>query len=534
MPDNNSAKLLHRIYPTVFNFLSESTIQHILENLTGDFSWNDFPMFLKTLAPKLGLEDFIVELSQAEAAIFEAEKAKIPCPNHESDFPILNPSVEIIQTDWQLEDIIGMHGQEPPLRQRGFLIIWKHPHTLEVFCEKANQEELLCAKMAVENLSVELVAQENQTTQLEIQQALLRCCRKGILIPPASKLTRNPKTLPPQSADCFNATADSFTLQWYVTSECELNGARCSQPLQPQEVSIEQASKVLADLWDFCLKRHVDGHICFSGGNPFLHPQFMDIYQLASKQGFSTSLQATPVSSQQLEQMIKIQQPSCFQVRIEGLEKHDNQINGKNHFSQTIKFLNLLDEMDISSAVVLTLTKDNMGQILELADFLQDKTDYFTFRRLSPISQGTNLNLPEKEEFYNFVKHYVCASEKNPTMEYRDNLINIELSRRGWQLFDGCTGFGCGAAFNFIALLSDGQAHACQHFPSPIGNIYQSTIAQIYDSSQAEKYRAGSRACLKCRFKPVCGGCMACVSAQGRDELTEKDPFCFKEKLEPE
>ncbi len=90
--------------------------------------------------------------------------------------------------------------------------------------------------------------------------------------------------------------------------------------------------------------------------------------------------------------------------------------------------------MEISSAVMLTLTKDNMGQIIELADFLKDKAEYFTFNRLSPVGQGAQLQLPDKEDFYQFIKQYVTESEKNPIMGYKDNLINIELSRRGWQL----------------------------------------------------------------------------------------------------
>ena len=31
--------------------------------------------------------------------------------------------------------------------------------------------------------------------------------------------------------------------------------------------------------------------------------------------------------------------------------------------------------------------------------------------------------------------------------------------------FGGCTGFGCGAAFNFMAVLPDGEVHACRKVP---------------------------------------------------------------------
>ncbi|NDY43751.1 hypothetical protein G3N55_13020, partial [Dissulfurirhabdus thermomarina] len=41
---------------------------------------------------------------------------------------------------------------------------------------------------------------------------------------------------------------------------------------------------------------------------------------------------------------------------------------------------------------------------------------------------------------------------------FKDNLLNALLHREGLPLSDGCTGYGCGAAFNFIALLPDGEA----------------------------------------------------------------------------
>jgi radical SAM protein with 4Fe4S-binding SPASM domain len=112
-------------------------------------------------------------------------------------------------------------------------------------------------------------------------------------------------------------------------------------------------------------------------------------------------------------------------------------------------------------------------------------------------------------------------------MGIKDNLINIIRREQGVEPFGGCTGYGCGAAFNFVTLLADGEVHACRKFPSPIGNINQQSLAEIYDSGQATRYRSGTAACRSCAIRPVCGGCLASTHSHRLNIFEDKDPFCF-------
>ncbi len=109
----------------------------------------------------------------------------------------------------------------------------------------------------------------------------------------------------------------------------------------------------------------------------------------------------------------------------------------------------------------------------------------------------------------------------------KDNLINIMRTEAGQEPFGGCAGFGCGAAFNFVALLPDGEVHACRKFPSPIGNVNHQSLADIYDSEAAQRYRLGPSECRGCRIRHVCGGCLAVIGSQGLDISRDRDPCCF-------
>jgi len=148
------------------------------------------------------------------------------------------------------------------------------------------------------------------------------------------------------------------------------------------------------------------------------------------------------------------------------------------------------------------------------------------------VGEGANLCLPAKDEYMTFLEAYLRAAEDNPVMGIKDNLFNILHNKTGKEYFGGCTGFGCGAAFNFISMLPEGEAHACRKFPSRIGNVLKDGIAGAYDSEAAKRYRAGCAACKSCEIRPVCGGCLAVSYSHGQNIFEDRDPFCFIEQAD--
>ena len=209
------------------------------------------------------------------------------------------------------------------------------------------------------------------------------------------------------------------------------------------------------------------------------------------------------------------------------MEAHNDDIRGKGHFKRSLVFLDQLKSLDIYTMVMLTLSRDNIHQVLPLADLLRDRIDFFTFNRLSTVGEGARLLMADPQEFQAFLKEYEAASRENPILGLKDNLLNIIRRDNNSELFGGCTGYGCGAAFNFVALLADGEVHACRKFPSPIGNIKKNRLSEIYRSRPARNYRNGSRACRECSLNTVCRGCLAIAYSCGLDVFEEKDPFCF-------
>jgi selenobiotic family peptide radical SAM maturase len=282
----------------------------------------------------------------------------------------------------------------------------------------------------------------------------------------------------------------------------------------------------VADLVAFCRRRQVRGNATLTGGNPFLFPGFMDLYRAISETDLDVSILGNPVSSQRLRELVAIRKPSHFQVSLEGLEETNDAIRGQRHFRRVMDFLPMLREAGVRSGVMLTLGRENLDQVLPLAEYLRDRVDRFNFNRLCQTGEASCLDLPSREQYSEFLQQYVAAARSNPIMRFKDNLFNILRHESGQPLHRGCTGHGCGAAFDFVALLPDGEAHACRKFPSPIGNVLESGFEKVYASEAAERYRQGCRSCDSCPIRAACGGCLAVTAGQGRNPFEDRDPHC--------
>lgn len=500
-------------------------------NLAKRFKVSDTKALQNALEEDKTLPPFLPELARLENALYKHSHDRFDIP-HDLDKICINPSVHILHLSWKnLASLVNQEKSSPPIKPvlgEEFVLIWRDPASKKTRVRRASDEELLVLKVITEELNPEKVAEEGNLPIGAIDVAIDRTIRKGLLLSPRSLIKRNLSMFPMETwKDERFLSSNSFTLQWHITHACDLHCRHCYDRSVRTQMEFDQALLILDDLRSFCRSNYVRGAISFTGGNPFLYPYFFELYRAASDRGFTTAILGNPVPRGTLEHLLDIKKPTHFQVSLEGLPEHNDYIRGTGHFTRVVEFLTVLKDLKIFSMVMLTLTKDNINQILPLTDILRDLADRFHFNRLSMVGEGADLQLPARDEYISFLESYVKSTVHNPILGLKDNLTNILRHQKGIKPFGGCTGYGCGAAFNFLAVLPDGEVHACRKLPSPIGNLFNQSIAEIYNSEMANRYRSGSSACKSCRIRPVCGGCLASAYSHGLNIFEEKDPFCF-------
>jgi len=520
---------LEAFYPACKSFLKKE----VWERIRGLISVKPeiFPDFLAHGLEGIELPEFLADLARLEWNYRQTSSNQNQIPKDVSHLQI-NPTVHLLQLGWKnLPSILNPSKGSPPVKPKkgkGFVLLWKDPHGGEAKVQTAASEDLLVLKMLAEGISSEAVAAEGKVPVGAVDRMIDSAVERGILLRPPSFIRRDAAAF---SSGRFGEeqflASPVFTLQWHITQSCDLRCKHCYDRSQRSSLSLDQGVAVLDDLRAFCRSRNVRGQVSFSGGNPLLHPRFLDLYRAAGESGFSTAILGNPAPGERIEEILAIQKPVYFQVSLEGLPEHNDSVRGEGHFERVMVFLKALRERGVYSMVMLTLTRDNLDQILPLAQFLRERADLFTFNRLSQVGEGTKLSLPDPKTYAKFLEDYVEAAKTNPVLGLKDNLLNIVYRQKGLGLFGGCTGYGCGAAFNFMALLPDGEVHACRKFPSLMGNIFEQRLGDIYDSEKARRYRAGSLGCSSCEVRPVCGGCPAVIFGSGLDPFQDRDPFCF-------
>ncbi len=526
---NNAA-----IFPACRRVLTDSQWQGFLALLIPAANLADLAGLLASPVFALsGAPPYLPDLARLELALYQARQETAALSVMVEELTV-NPSLQLLEVPWAgLPHLLEKDGAQAPqpVLQQEMLLVWCDPKTGEAQAQMAGPEELLALKMVSEGIDPRQAAAFGELPVGAIEEALECAASKGILLAPASRIRREEQSFPITEAVASRfLAAEVFTLQWHITQVCDLHCKHCYDRSDRAPLSLARGLAVLDDLLAFCQSRHVRGQVSFSGGNPLLYPHFLELYQAAVDRGFSVAILGNATSKEHLLPLLTIEKPAFYQVSLEGLPEHNDFIRGKGYFARVMEFLDLLREQEIYSMVMLTLTRGNMAQVLPLAELLRDRADLFVFNRLAMVGEGSLLESVPIAEYRGFLERYLAAARENPGMGLKDNFFNVLRAEKGEPLLGGCAGFGCGAAFNFVSLLPDGEVHGCRKFPSLIGNVFSQSLAEIYDSPAARHYRAGCQACRDCRLRPACGGCLAVSHGFGLDVFTERDPYCFLEQ----
>lgn len=526
--------LLETIYPKCRALVDPDVRPELERILNSDTSSENCYSDLLRLSKSGNVPAYLPDLGRIEAGLNRV-KTRTDGDTGHLERICVNPGLEILEVSWTgLASFFasGVEVSNPaPVAGAERLLLWRDPETGHALISKASDADLLVLKIVIEGLDPVEIARENAIPVGMLDRAVDRAVSRGLLLRPTSMIRRPFSHFRANRAlEKDYASSPVFTLQWHVTQACDLHCKHCYDRSDRSPLKLGHAISILEDLREFCRSRFVRGQISFTGGNPLLYSHFDELYRAAAENGFSTAILGNPTTRRRLEGLIRIQPPVFFQVSLEGLREHNDDIRGPGHFDRTMSFLEILKDLNIYSMVMLTLTRENMREVLPLSEVLCGKVDYFTFNRLSMVGEGADLRLPAVDDYAAFLRKYIEASGENPIMGLKDNLINILHHREDVPLTGGCTGFGCGAAFNFITLLPDGEVHACRKFPSCIGNIFEKSFSELYESEPARRYRSGSRACGDCAIRPVCGGCLATTYGHGLDVFEDRDPMCFMGK----
>jgi len=348
----------------------------------------------------------------------------------------------------------------------------------------------------------------------------------------------------PERIESFSKKRPTFTLQWHLTNACPNNCKHCYNDRHNQPLSLIDTKKIVDD-FGYLLKRwNCNGGIYFTGGDPLLYPNFYDLLKYTRSQipEVMIGILGNPeLLTEETIEVLKEQDVHSYQMSIDGLEKTHDYFRHPGSFKNTLEKLNLLREMGIKTMVMSTVSRVNIKELPELINVIvENKIDFFDFRRLVPIGRGKRLereSIISPREYRNFLQEMDKMYEK-----YRGEKTLFETGDPLWRLFyfeegkiqrvknSNLVWSGCMIGCDGVTILENGIVLACRRLPILIGKVPAQKIRDIFVRSPSlnemrkiEKIKK----CQDCELLLQCRGCRAVANALKNDYFAE-DPQCWR------
>lgn len=279
----------------------------------------------------------------------------------------------------------------------------------------------------------------------------------------------------------------------------------------------------------------------FTGGEPLLREDLFTILEAARDEGFETFLMTngTLIDKAAAEKISKAG-VSAVQISLEGLPETHESIRGGGSFAPAAEGFEALAAAGVDVTANVTLTKINVGNILEITELAADLgASRIGFARLVPEGRGGGLAgemlaRAEVRKAYLEIRDLKVPGIKAMT---RDPLGCLTEPQGRAASCGGIAVGGCAAGLSGVSIMPDGTVMPCRRMNIGIGNITETPLSEIWAVSPVlNKLRDKSLypgKCGVCAKWDVCRGCravaLAVSKASGAPDMLADDPQCFKE-----
>ncbi len=343
---------------------------------------------------------------------------------------------------------------------------------------------------------------------------------------------------------------------WNMTRTCNLNCVHCysqSKNLQyNNELTLEQGKAFIDDISAFG-----SPVMLFSGGEPLMHPHFLDLCFYAKSKGMRAVISTNgTLITKELAQELKKVGLSYVGISLDGLESvHDRFRGKKGAFREAIDGINYAKEAGIKVGLRFTINKRNAQEIPGIFKLLEEENiPRVCFYHLVYAGRGTKLM--EEDLSHEETRQTVDAIlELTKEVYSRDNqkeVLTVDNHADGPYIYlkllkEGKTE----EAANVMSLLKmnggnssgvgigcvswDGEVYADQFWRHySFGNVKERNFSEIWtDTSNPlmkqlknkKEYVKGK--CKDCKWLDICNGNFRVRSEAKEDDLWAPDPACY-------
>jgi MoaA/NifB/PqqE/SkfB family radical SAM enzyme len=216
--------------------------------------------------------------------------------------------------------------------------------------------------------------------------------------------------------------------------------------------------------------------IIFSGGEPFLHPDLIELTRYAKDFVVFITTAGSSLSREQLE---GLRSNVVLVFGLDGIgEVHDRYRESPGAYQKLLRSLELTRELP--KEIIVTLWKGVLSQIEEIIDLAERYGALLHFNGLIPVGRARNnseilLNREENEEVY----------EKLKTLRVnREAFLVTDLYKVTEKDVEGIDLFCKGR----YSVNPQGEVRPCEFHPGVLGNIFEEPLSEIIEKSRTTDF----------------------------------------------
>ena len=342
---------------------------------------------------------------------------------------------------------------------------------------------------------------------------------------------------------------------WNITSQCNLHCMHCyssSKNIEdPNELNTQEGYALIDDLAQFGVPV-----ILFSGGEPLMRHDLLDLARYATKSGIRAviSTNGTLISREVARDLKKVGL-SYVGVSLDGLRLTNDKFRGvRGSFDKALSGIRNCQEEGIKVGLRFTMNKRNVGDIPEIFKLLEhENIPRVCFYHLVYAGRGSELI---KEDLSHQMARDTVDEIINLTYDmhsrgYPREVLTVANHSDGIYLYLRMIREGHKRASDVLELLQmnqgnssgngigciswDGKVHADQFWRHySFGNVRKRKFSKIWtdlSNPLMEKLKNKipylSGRCADCRWKYICGGNLRLRAEAVTGNLWAPDPACY-------
>lgn len=342
---------------------------------------------------------------------------------------------------------------------------------------------------------------------------------------------------------------------WNLLRRCNLTCKHCYATSAdkdfPNELSREQISAVMQDLWQFGTRV-----LILSGGEPLMHPHIYDISAEAKAMGFYVGLSSngTLIDESRIEQIAAVGY-DYIGVSLDGMRQtHDLFRRRQGAFDESMRGIRLCHKHGLKVGLRFTITQDNAAELPLLLNLMDDEgIDKLYLSHLNYAGRGYKNRADD-------VQHQVsrqamellfktCWQDVQQGREREfvtgnndadgaflllwarrhipEHLPRIEAMLKAWG--------GNSSGVNIANIDNEGRVHPdTMWWDYSLGTVKERPFSEIWQDTSdplmaglKQKERPVEGRCATCIHRPICGGNSRTRAWRMTGNPWAEDPGCY-------